>query len=269
MKTNYLKMTWRVLLCLAALTGCVEEEEDYAGEIGKESTILEGKVSSLGGEPLAGVTVRVDYFQGTWLSHYKTRHKAEVKTDQTGKYRLFFNIQEDELKKEEGVTRYYTLTYDMSNLDPKRYLLLTDNRTVSNEPGKATSCSRSYYDLERGKSYTDNLYVSRRKDVRVTLKGVTRPQQEFGPPLPDNYFALSLDFPYGNTQPAEVLEGASFVSIPYLQVEHDQEKTLLLPLALGEENLITLERMKEGVRTCETIHLHASEEMPQELTYEF
>lgn len=269
MKTSYLKMTWGVLSCLAVLTGCVKEEEDYAREISKESTILEGKVLSLGGEPLAGVTVRADYHQSMWLAYHKTRRKAEVKTDQEGRYWLFFNIQEDELKKEEEVTRYYTLTYDMSNLDPKRYLLLTDDHTVSNEPGKATGLSRFYYDLERGKSYTDSLYVSRRKDVRVTLKGVTRPKQESGPLLPDNYFALSLDFPYGNTQPAETLEGASFVSIPYLQVEHDQEKTLLLPLALGEENRITLERMKEGVRTCETIHLHASEEMQQELTYEF
>ncbi|MCD8165482.1 MAG: hypothetical protein LUE93_04760 [Bacteroides sp.] len=215
------------------------------------------------------------------MQYSKTRHKAETKTDKNGKYRVHFLIKDDEQQterdKEASISKSYSLIFDLKNLNPEKYIVPDDMivATLSVDPpitelaGEGKTTIRYGYSFERGKSYTENLYIPQKKYIQVTLKG-------FVSQYSGNYydsFGIDIAFPYGG-------EGATDHSFPGtkygyerindLFILYDQEeRTFQIPFALNENNIITLTRRKDGVRSTEEYQLFVTEETPVNLVYEY
>lgn len=242
-----------VSLCLMAWTSCDKEEWDFAEEETAESTIITGEVRSTGGEPLANVMVRVDYEEQRWLQLPNVRHKAEVKTDKKGEYRLHFQIKDDEMTEEEGVSKYYYLAFDLKDLNPEVYVLPGDT-----EGELKTIVGFSYIPVEKASTYTYDVYIPRKRMIQVTLRG-------FVPEAYGDYIRLTNTLPYGSGT-ACANKGYELRSDGYYSGE---ERTFSIPFALDEENVVTVERVKNGVSSTEEHKILVSDNTPKSLTFDF
>lgn len=283
MNTKYILRTVLFFLSVISLTSCSKEEWDLDKKETESSTAVEGVVLSSNGTPLANINVKVDYIEEKWLMYGKTRHKAEARTDKSGKYRLHFSIQDDELEtnkdKELGISKHYSLIFDLKNLNSAQYILPNDmsititsvNPPVGELTGGVEPVIRySSLSLERSKSYTQNLYIPQKRFIDVTLTGFI-PQK-----LGDNYdsFRLNVAFPYGGDDyPAERLFPGSkygYGRINYLfGLYAEQEHTFKIPVALNENNIITLERCKNGIYSTEEHQLFINQDSPNNLVYQY
>lgn len=281
----YLKTAKALLLALSvllSLSSCQKEETDFSKQETKESTVIEGTVRTSDGAPIAGITVKVDYTESAWLAYAKTRHKAETKTDKYGKYRLHFLIKDDELQTEEekqdaGRSKLFYLIYDLSSLQAEKYILPADYSVVitSVDPPKAepqkdksaiisTSCV-----FDRATTYTESLYIPRKRMLKVTLKGFV-PQQVNGS---YDHFEVRNVFPYGMERADEF----AFPDTKYerctigeLFVIYDKaEQTFEVPVALNENNIITLVRKKNGQYTTEEHKVFVTETSPESLSFDY
>ena len=247
-------------LCLMAWTGCDKEEWDFAAEETAESTVITGEVRSANGEPLADVVVRVDYEEQRWLQLPNVRHKAEVKTDKKGAYRLHFLVKDDETTEEEGLSKSYHLAFDLRNLNPEVYILPGDMYDVpgDTEGDLRTIVGFSYIPAEKASTYTYDVYVPRKRMIQVTLRG-------FVPEAYGDYFRLTNTLPYGS--------GTACADKDY-ELRSDgyysgKERTFSIPFALNEENVVTVERVKNGVSLTEEHTILVSDNTPASLTYDF
>lgn len=270
-----------LFFCMISLSGCQKEEWNIESVETEESAVVEGRVITSNGTPLANVVVKVDFHKTKWLAYYKTRHKAETTTDKNGKYRLFFTVKDDELEteadKNSDVNKDYSLIFDMKNLDSKKYFMASDMVPIitSVDPPMAELAEEvdAKIDLfvssfERGKTYTQNLYIPQKRYIQVTLKGFI--------PKAGDYFSVSSAFPYGFEMDPE--QGHHFPDTPYgygkmndyLFALHDAEqKTYQVPCALNENNILTLIRKKDGVYHAEEHQLFVTEDTPENLVYEY
>lgn len=284
MNSKYILRTVLFFLSVISLTSCCSKEEwDLDKKETESSTIVEGVVLSSNGRPLANINVKVDYHESKWLQYSKTRHKAEVRTDKNGKYRLHFSIQDDELEtdkdKELSISKHYSLIYDLKNLSSAEYILPNDmsititsvNPPVGELTGGVEPVIR-YCGLlfERSKSYNQNLYIPQKKFIYVTLTG-------FIPQLLGGHhdsFQLNVAFPYGSDNyPAERLFPGSkygYGRINYLfGLYAEQEHTFKIPVAVNENNIITLERCKNGIYSTEEHQIFISQDSPNNLVYQY
>lgn len=279
MKTKSIFGILALFLCIISLASCQKEEIDTESVETEESTVVKGVAVTSNGMPLANVIVKVDYFEGRWLSYNKTRHKAETKTDKDGKYRLFFLVKDDELEtekdREAGVSKSYSLSFDVKNIDIKEYIIPSDMMSVviSVDPPKAilaeeadTKIGYSYSSFERKKTYTQNLYIPQKRYVQITLRG-------FIPQVGD-YFEVCSAFPYGGESVTDHLfpktnYGYGRVGNYLFALYDAEERTYLVPCALNENNIITLIRKKDGEYSTEEHQLFVTQDAPKSLTFDY
>lgn len=269
------------LTCMVACAGCIRVETDFEPETEK-STVIEGKIITSNGEPVAGVKVKMDYHENKWLAYSKTRHKAETTTDKEGRYRLFFSVKEDEREKADNlpeINKTYSLKFGLGHLDPEKHILpghmtslilsVNPPAAVLSEPINATiEFHQRPSSFSQAQTYTWNLLVPRKRFIPVTLTGFV-PQQ-------GDYFEVCSAFPYGRELPAEsqtpLFPGTNYGYGHignYLFVLHDtQEKTFQVPCAYGD-NLLMLIRRKNGVFSTEEYPLSVSGETPDSLSFSF
>jgi len=278
MRTNNLFGIVLLFLFTISFSSCQKEEWDIETNETKESTVIEGTIHTSGGMPLANVEVKVDYHKIKWLSYSNIRHKAEATTDKNGKYRLFFSIKEDELKTEEdkelAVDKYYSLIFDMKNLDKREYIMPGDMEVniLPTEPSTGVLAEEldtkiNYrVSFERAEKYTQNMYIPCRRYIPVTLKGFT--------PKEGDYFEVCSAFPYGGESVTDyVFPGTDYwyASVEnHLFLLHDAEqRTYQVPCAMDENNIITIKRMKDGEFTKEEYELFVTKDTPESLTFEY
>lgn len=279
MKTKRIFGILLLFLSIISFASCAKEEFDFDSVETKESTVVEGTIISSGGLPLANVEVKVDYHEGKWLAYSKTRHKAETKTDKYGKYRLFFSVKDDELEtekdKEVGVSKNYSLIFNLLHLNTKEYIIPSDmTPTITSvDPPIAVAAEKAdtkidffISSFERSETYTENLYIPQKRYIQVTLKGFI--------PSQGDYFEVESAFPYG-------WESADHYVFPntnyhYGKVGHymfalydAEERTYQVPCALNENNIITLIRKKNGIYTTEEHPLFVTKDTPTSLTFEY
>lgn len=268
-------------LPVISLVSCTKEEWDLEKEETEHSTVIEGTILTSGGMPLADINVKVDYSENKWLQYAKTRHKGETKTDKNGKYRLHFQIKDDEQEtdkdKEFGVFKSYSLIYDLKNLNPKEYILPGDMIAIITsvdppiaEPAEDIQPEIRYgCTFKRSNTYTNNLYIPRKRYIQVTLKGFVPQQQNDS----FDYFKAYSSFPYGGESTEYIFPGTNYkkeeVSDYMFTLYSVEEKTFEIPFALNENNIITLLRKKDGVHSTETYQLFVTEDNPKSLTYEY
>jgi hypothetical protein len=279
MKTKNIFGILLLVLCAISLASCQKEEFDIETIETKESTVVEGAIVTSNGIPLANVEVKVDYFKDKWPAYSKIRHKAETKTDKNGKYRLFFLVKDDELEtekdRETGVSKSYSLTFDIKNINTKEYIIPSDMMSVitSVDPPKATPAEEVdtkigyfYSSFERKKTYTQNLYIPQKRYIQVTLKGFI--------PQPGDYFEVCSAFPYGRESVTNHLfpntnYGYERVGNYVFALYDAEEQTYLVPCALNENNIITLIRKKNGEYSTEEHQLFVTKDTPKDLTFDY
>lgn len=259
---------------LAALlaTGCTKEETDFSDCETPESVVIEGRLLTTNGEPLAGIGIRADYTRTVPMSSVTIRHKAAVTSDREGRYRLFFDLRDDELLDEEGVSRLFSLSFDLASLDPERYLLpddLTETILPTDPPSAEASGAKPvlelYFRPERGGRYTQNCYIPRKQPVRITLRG-------FVSEAPGDRFSVSALFPYGpeRDEPDKPLQTPYDIRRTgfYRYTASSAETVVEVPFALGEENLLQLVRVRGGVGSTEVLPLFVTAGA-EPLTFDF
>lgn len=280
MKTYNLFGVLFLSLCLFSLAGCVKEEWDSKEKKTKYSTVVEGTILSSNSMPLAGISVKVDYHESMGFHYSKTRHKAEAKTDKSGKYRLYFTIKDDEIEtdknKENGFFKSYSLIFDLKNLNPKEYILPGDMypTVISVDPPIAKPTENTQpeirygYSFERSKIYVENLYIPQKRYIQVTLKKFV-PRKD----LLHDSFEISTAFPYGGESATENLfPGTKY---GYRSVDNffvlyaGEEQTFEVPFALNENNIIRLNRRKNGDYSTEEHQVFVTEDSPKNLTYDY
>lgn len=264
-------------LCIINLTSCEKEEDDFLKEGTENTTIVKGKIVTTDGQALPGITVKVDYHEGIGFHYSLLRHKAEVKTDKNGNYKLEFYIKDDEMEEEEDspVSKYFRLTVDMQQLDPKQYILPFDMVSVSGpdspvahlDPTIPATTGGSFDPApQRDTTYTENFYIPRKRYIPVTLKGLD-PQKE------TNSFGVVTGFPWGG----ESDEANKLIDTPYsisfcagnVYVATSAEQTLEVPFALNENNIIRIVKSKDGAYTTEDIPVYVTKDTPEKLVYEY
>lgn len=281
MKTKNLFGVFLLSLCIAGLSGCVKEEWDLAKKETKYSTVVEGTVLSSNGMPLANIDVKVDYHENKWLQYSNTRHKAETKTDKNGKYRLHFLVKDNEVEtdndKNSGISKSYILIFDLKTLNSKEYILPGDMATtiLSVDPPVAKPTENTppeirydYYSFEPSKTYTENLFIPKKRYIQVTLKKFV-PRKD----LYHDSFEVSTAFPFGGKAPAEYLFPGTAYGYgkvdDFFVLYAGEEQTFEVPFALNENNIIKLNRRKNGEYSTEEHPLFVTEDSPKNLTFEY
>ena len=248
MKIKNLLGIFLFYLCTISLVSCQKVEFDFDSKETEESTVVEGVVITSGGKPLANVKVKVNFYESKWLSYHNTRHKAETITDINGKYRLFFSVRNDELKtdrdKDLAVNKSYHLIFDMNMKDSEKYILPSDMQgsiiSVNPPIGKPAEkvnkrIDYSYASFEREKTYTQNLYIPKKRYIQVTLRKFI--------PKQGDLFEICSRFPYGGECVANHLfpntnYGFGEIGGYQFALYDAEEQTYQVPFALNENNIV-------------------------------
>lgn len=265
MKNNYLAIALTLGTCMMSLSACHREEEDFAPVLTPESVVMEGYVTTSGGEPLSGIPVTVDYSATYGIANSLLRHKAAVTTNQAGYYKLWFDIREDE----DEIGSYH-LKGNLRDLDPNEFILFQDMTSVT----AGESFFNTYYrTLTAGEHITNNAYVPRKRMIDVELIGCE-------PIAGQSDFSVASFFPWGTEsgytgEPAneilDLLNTKYYISNSRLsdnsaKSPHD---VLRLPFALNEMNVVNVWRQKNGKNDYELIPVYVTADTPEKITIQY
>ena len=149
-----------VLLAIVA-TGCTEKD-DFIPEPTPTSVIISGTVTTTSGQPLANIPVYIDYKRSAWLGPQNTLHKAKTKTDNNGRYRLYFE-PEKKSDPETGLLEGYYLFADLDGLSSKDYIKPSD----FDENSKDVYSYVIYKEFAQGENLEINLHFPKKKNVEA------------------------------------------------------------------------------------------------------
>ena len=268
MNVNNLGKIVLLALFLLGWTGCQKEEWDILEEETPESTVFQGKVTTVDGRPLVGVVVRMDYQESAWLSYSKTRHKAEATTARDGSYRLRFQVKEDEREDTANVeiSKLYSLSFDLGALSPETYILPADLRDAA-----SSSVVYTLPTPEPASVHTHDMYIPRKRVLRVRLK-------DFAPQREDDYIRFANSFPYGmedwgpdNLSHVHGRALTNKLDEPYelRGLSAERERVFEVPFSWNDTNVFWIERMKDGVYTVTEDSLFVTDDAPEELTFDY
>ncbi len=260
-------------LVLLAAAGCVKEKNDFMREDTPDATTIEGVVTTSGGEPLAGVELRVDYRKHVGFHYALTRHKARATTDADGRYRLVFALRDGELQEEEGAERSFSLTVDLKRLPADRYLLPVDQSAVlapdsPRAEADRTAAPQCSYLIRPERNGHDRLdfRFPRKRMLRIVLTG-------YEPAADSDRFEVGTLFPWGAAcdtadKPLDTPSGLGrsgfcrYVALRY-------EEAFEVPCALDEENLLRIERTRDGRTATEEQRIFVTAHEPAELLFRY
>ncbi len=233
-----------LFLCM---TSCVKEEDDYVKHPTATSTIIEGRVSTPDGAPIAGLEVGFDYVKTVWLAGMVTRHKAKCRTDKDGYFRMFFEIKADEKNEpsDGGVSKHYDLTLDLKRLPADDYIMPSD----INPEWESTRLSFYYgNDLKPAETYRQSIEIPRKRMVDVVVPTV----ENIGP---GDEFAIHNHIKYGGDR----IPDGSYVEDGWVCMTHTidlkvgKEAVYSFPCAVDCENRLSLRVLKGGSGSYEPI----------------
>lgn len=240
MKPNTFKNVF-FLLILCCFMSC-KEEDDFISHPTATSTFIKGVARTSNGEPLANVKVSLDYTENVWLGPQLTRHKAEGTTDANGNYQLYFDLKDEELNEDQesnNVAKNFVLNFNLENLSRDSYILPTDINP--NDKYDWVSYHIGNHNLERSKTYEQNLYIPRKSWVEVTVIN----KQILGV---NDVFAITNSIAYGGDSRPDNIQGEGSLTLMQcpIQLTSKEVQTFRIPCALNDSNRITLACMEGG-----------------------
>lgn len=210
-----------ILLSIIAIS-CNREDDDLIPEPSATSTIITGIVSTADGKPLADIPVGVDYENRSIIGNVLL-HKAKGKTDNNGRYRLFFDIDEKSI----SVTSEYRFTVNLSGLSAETYLL-PDDQSLS---------IHIYPDDRQGETLSCDIAIPRKKPVDVTVNAG-------GATLEKGEYAVRNVFSYGsgweNLSKSRDDEGSKLMTFSPVEIGRAGQASVKLPCAVGVTNAVTV-----------------------------
>lgn len=212
------------ILVGVVLISCDREEDDFIDHPSESSIIIEGRIATPEGTPIANVAVGVD-FKWSSITGSLIRHKATGKTDKNGMYRIFFDVGDDKI---EEFGAGYKFKVDFTGLSDKTYLIpFADSRLdlvmyPKGKEGTATRC---------------DISVPMRKDIKVSIRNN-------GLQPTDGKYAVKNSFPYVSGWPDWLLDRdgnsgrvSQFTSV---EVPENGTTTVNVPCGIGVKNTIQL-----------------------------
>ena len=248
-------ITAATIILLMVISSCDREEDDIIPEPTPTSTIITGIVSTADGKPLADIPVSVDFENRSILGSL-IQHKAKGKTDQSGHYRLFFEIGDNNL----SGTSNYTFTVDLSSISTDDYLI-PDERSL-----------RLYMNpIEReGETVKCNITVPRKKFVEVTVSNNGMQPQK-------GSYAVRNVFPYGSGWEDLTKhywdEGSEMMLFESIDIMQSGQATVKLPCAVGVPNAVTVVylgndevKYSQGLAVSDTVRIDANDSLTGKIT---
>ena len=237
MKTRFLRQYGLILIMLCALTGCVDEQEDYISKYCPGScTEITGRISSgINRQAMQNVQLTA-----TWKNLQPVfgggtiRKKAVAKTDQQGNYTLRFLLRDDELQ--DG---YIEIQYGIDN---GKYLDCREGSAVHSG------------ELKRDTTYTLDMYFPQRAYLSLEL---TNPQDM----APSDRFFSTIKYPSGS---------APGRTCGYVFSWHGTSTTTqTAPVAAGDTVIIHKSGSKGGVQIVDsdTLTLSPGEQRVFKITF--
>jgi hypothetical protein len=182
-----------ILFCIFIFISCSREDDDSKRGCTSDCTTFKGKISTVDGIGINGVSVAVIYYIGTELGSY-TRIVARTKTNLQGNYEMHAYIKEDELTP--NARGSFSIDVDENQLNksiPSRYL-------KPNEVYGATPDMVIYAIDQRNLVFENNYEIPLKANLKINLVG-------FIPIQEGDFFWVATSFYYG--QPNSYSSGIS------------------------------------------------------------
>ena len=249
-----------ILIILLVFTSCEKNEDDLKDVCTENCTTLSGKFISANNEPVANITVTLNYrISGGGFGGGSTRKIVKIESDKNGNFYKNFYIKDSEL----GNTAmgYFDIGIDDSKIDVNKYIR-TDNLigTTTMIIGKSI-----YAITNRDTIINFTCYFPKKTYIKVNLNNFT-PQQV------DDSFEVRTLYPFGgNVGYNEFLDspyGTGFSGYGNWTAKN-LNNNLNVFVAEGEKNIIRIIRRKNGVGSSEDFEVNVPPNNSIELTYDY
>ena len=248
-----MKNTIFFLFILFAFTSCHKEDDDTDQVCTSNGTTIHGKIITTNSVPVKDINVNFQSFKGNLL-YSKTRYIKNTKTNGNGFYSMNFNVKNEERTPD----CFFELKIDLSNLDPKKFLLPDFLNGYS-----GTSFSGG--ELKNDTVIEVTFYIPTKEYITVNLKN-------FKPVQTNDRFEVQTFFPWGmKSDEKKMLNteyGISFSGYDNF-VSKVENQTFRVPVAQNDTNIVRIIKVKNGVAYPEDHKLFVPENKNIELTYEY
>ncbi len=254
------------------MTGCEAIlEDDFISLETDESVVIEGHVFTSLGKPIEGAKVSLKYeetFYPPWAGKDHYRQKAKAVTDASGKFRIFFEIRDDEIVEEGDGDKRYVISYKLDDTNIDNLFMLKDGIADSDksDPGNVVEAWWETTSLQKGETYQEYLYIPQKRNVKITL---TAPF-----PQEDCFFWVTNKIPYSAECNEDYAVPGPFDRTYYykfvrFELRDQKEKTFNVACALNENNTFFVFSKQNG-KVIENEHvIYVTEDTPESLRFDF
>lgn len=261
MKTNYLFKTFLLVGSILGFMSCEKDEDDATTVCDSDCTVIMGKVVTTDNEPLSKIKMEVN-FESSGFLYRLTRRKAAVTSDKNGAYAMKFYLKDDEIS-EESLSKYYMISYNLRQLDPKKYILPEEMRPGADISSRIVG---SILNLKRDTVYKADFYVPQKRYIDVVLKG-------FDPIQKYDRFEVCTLFPWGLETDGEKLLDVKYnlTNSGYgrFVASKDYQRFTEVPFALNDSAVVRIIKVKNGVEETIDHKIYVTENSPASLTYDY
>jgi hypothetical protein len=241
------------LFILFAFIGCHKEDDDTDQVCTSNGTTIYGKIITANNTPVKDINVNFQSFTGNLL-YSKTRYIKDTKTNGNGFYSMNFNIEDGERTPD----CFFELKIDLSNLDPKKFLLPDFFNGY-------TGTSFSGGELKNDTVIEAPFYIPMKEYITIHLKN-------YKPVQTNDWFEVQTFFPWGMKSDEKKMLNTEYgiSSSGYDNfVAKNESQTFRVPVARNDTNIIRIVKVKNGVAIPEDHKLFVSENNNIELTYKY
>ncbi|WP_422348285.1 hypothetical protein [Flagellimonas sp.] len=244
-----MKNVFKLLLSLLlTLNSCYKTEDDTGDTCLDDCTVIQGHITTIHGAPVSNVPVEFEHTDSGMFWRDSRRIK-KTKTDKNGFFHLKFYIEDEELG--EDADGYFHLITDFRSVDHDKYLL-------SNSIELRNDFFVRYLGALQKRDTTIEL------DYYLPKKGLAKIRLEnFIPIQEDDFFSVQVLFRGGNG----VIEKWDVPILDYQPLSRGERVKAFnvlsefndVPVAAGTENVLQVDKRKNGVRNSEDIILDVPE----------
>lgn len=245
---------------LFLFTSCEKTEDDTNDSCTSNCTTLSGKFITLNNVPVPNVKVSLKYrIGGGELGGGSTRKIVSLKSDQYGNFYKDFYIKDSELGPAAG--GYFQADIDDSGLDVTKYI-----RTNNLIGGNSVDIGFAIFSIINRDTLIDKTYyIPKKAYIKVNLNN-------FIPQQTDDYFEVQTLYPFG-----EKIGFNTFLNSEYATgfsgygnwKATNLNTSLLIFVAEGENNIIRINKIKNGVGSSEDFPIMIPPNNSIELTYNY
>lgn len=248
-----------VFIFFLTFTSCINKEDDTNDICTSNCTTLSGKFVSLNNQPVSNIKVSLKYIiNGGELGGWSIRKIVNTKSDQYGNFNKNFFIKDSELGNSVG---YFQVEIDDSNIDINKYI------RTNNLIGEGyMDIGFAIYSITNRDTIIDKtFYIPKKTYIKVNLNNFVVQQ-------PGDSFEVQTLYPFGEkigSNPLLNSEYSTGFSGYGNWTATNLNNSLNVFVAEGENNIIRINRRKNGIGSSQDFLVNVPPNNTIELTYNF